>query len=91
MRTLYIQPAAGDSGGALGAALYVYHVLLGQPRAFVRSTPTGARRMARSEMLAAIEASGFPYERIDDDERSSSRAVDDILARQGGRLVPGAL
>ncbi len=32
---LYIQPAAGDSGAALGAALYAHHVLLGQPRRFV--------------------------------------------------------
>jgi carbamoyltransferase len=32
---LYIQPAAGDAGGALGAALYAYHILLGQPRRFV--------------------------------------------------------
>jgi carbamoyltransferase len=30
---LFIQPAAGDSGGALGAALYVWHELLGRPRA----------------------------------------------------------
>src|SRR6058998_99075 len=29
---LYIQPAAGDSGGALGAALVGYHMILGQPR-----------------------------------------------------------
>ena len=33
--SVYIQPAAGDAGGALGAALYVYHVLLGKPRNFV--------------------------------------------------------
>ena len=32
---VYIQPAAGDSGGALGAALYAYHSMLGQPRSFV--------------------------------------------------------
>jgi len=32
---IFIQPAAGDSGGALGAALYAYHVLLGKPRRFV--------------------------------------------------------
>jgi carbamoyltransferase len=29
---LWIQPAAGDSGGALGAALAVYHIMLNQPR-----------------------------------------------------------
>ena len=30
-QNLFIQPAAGDSGGALGAALYLYHGILGQP------------------------------------------------------------
>jgi carbamoyltransferase len=29
---LWIQPAAGDAGGALGAALFVWHHLLGKPR-----------------------------------------------------------
>jgi carbamoyltransferase len=30
--SLWIQPAAGDAGGALGAALFVWHQLLGRPR-----------------------------------------------------------
>jgi carbamoyltransferase len=29
---IWIQPAAGDAGGALGAALFVWHQLLGRPR-----------------------------------------------------------
>ncbi len=29
---IYVQPAAGDSGGALGAASYVYHVYKNKPR-----------------------------------------------------------
>ena len=29
---LWIQPAAGDAGGALGAALFAWHQLLGEPR-----------------------------------------------------------
>ena len=29
---LWIQPAAGDAGGALGAALFVWHQLLEKPR-----------------------------------------------------------
>lgn len=32
---VYIQPAAGDNGTALGAASYVWHQLLDQPRSFV--------------------------------------------------------
>ncbi len=31
-RHLWIQPAAGDAGGALGAALFVWYQLLGRPR-----------------------------------------------------------
>ena len=31
-RDLFIQPAAGDAGAALGAAAYVYHSALGNPR-----------------------------------------------------------
>ncbi|MBI4039380.1 carbamoyltransferase [Candidatus Daviesbacteria bacterium] len=34
---IFIQPAAGDSGGALGAALYVYHHILGHKRVFVQN------------------------------------------------------
>src|SRR5260370_26207463 len=29
---IWVQPAAGDAGGALGAALFVWHQLLGKPR-----------------------------------------------------------
>jgi len=32
---VYVQPAAGDAGLAVGAAYYVYHQILGQPRCFV--------------------------------------------------------
>jgi carbamoyltransferase len=31
---LWVQPAAGDAGGALGAALCAYHVYMGKPRRF---------------------------------------------------------
>jgi carbamoyltransferase len=32
-KNIWIQPAAGDAGGAIGAALAAYHIELGQPRA----------------------------------------------------------
>jgi carbamoyltransferase len=34
--SIWIQPAAGDAGGALGAALFVWHQLLERPRAAAR-------------------------------------------------------
>ena len=33
-KSVYIQPAAGDNGTALGAAYYVWHQTLGHPRAY---------------------------------------------------------
>ena len=32
---VFIQPAAGDAGGAVGAAFYVYNTILGKPRTYV--------------------------------------------------------
>ena len=51
---LWIQPAAGDAGGALGAALFVWHQLLGRPR---HTNPTRERGIAANEDLA--RASGW--------------------------------
>jgi carbamoyltransferase len=76
---VYIQPAAGDSGGALGAALYVYHVLLGQPRRFVMEHAYWGAEYPVDEMKAAIEARGFPYETVEDDEKLLDRVVDRLL------------
>jgi hypothetical protein len=38
--SIWVQPAAGDAGGALGAALAIYHLHLGKPRR-VSNTPDG--------------------------------------------------
>jgi carbamoyltransferase len=38
---IWIQPAAGDAGGALGVALFIWHQLLGQPR---RTCPSDSQR-----------------------------------------------
>ncbi len=68
---LWIQPAAGDAGGALGAALSVWHEYLDKPRA-----GSGIDRMRGSYLGPAfdnnrIEAyltgAGIPYQRLDDD------------------------
>ncbi|MCU0935332.1 MAG: carbamoyltransferase [Gammaproteobacteria bacterium] len=48
---LWVQPAAGDAGGALGAALAAYHGFAGQPRA----VDGGADRMQGSYLGPAFE------------------------------------
>jgi carbamoyltransferase len=59
---LWIQPAAGDAGGALGAPLAVWHNAMGQPR--VAGTTAAGRR--RDQMQGALLGPEFSAEQIRD-------------------------
>jgi carbamoyltransferase len=76
---VFIQPAAGDSGGALGAALYVYHVILGYPRKFTMEHAYWGSQYTESQMAEAIKASSFPYQQFDDEANLLDQAVDTLL------------
>jgi len=65
---LYVQPAAGDSGTAVGAAYYVWNQELGGPRGFVMEHAYTGPGYDDAEIKAAIAAAGFPSERLDDDQ-----------------------
>jgi carbamoyltransferase len=86
---VFIQPAAGDSGGALGAALYAYHVLLGQPRKFVMEHAYWGRGYSPNQVRVAIEATGLPCQRVEDPERRAQMMVDDLLANKVIGLFQG--
>jgi carbamoyltransferase len=76
---VFIQPAAGDSGGALGAALYVYHVLLGQPRKYIMEHAFLGKGYTPGDVKSAIQATGQTYEMIEDNELLTEMIVDDLL------------
>ena len=81
---LYIQPAAGDSGGALGAALYAYHVLLGKPRAFVMQHAYWGKAYSENEIKAALDARGVSYEYVGDDDKLAELCASELAA---GRVL----
>jgi carbamoyltransferase len=54
---VYVQPAAGDGGLAVGAAYYVWHQNLGKPRSFVMDHAYWGPGFSAAEIRAAIEAS----------------------------------
>ncbi|MEE8584692.1 MAG: carbamoyltransferase C-terminal domain-containing protein, partial [Acidobacteriota bacterium] len=71
---LWIQPAAGDAGGALGAALAVWHRYLDQPR---QADPLGNDSQQASllgtaygedEIRAALDRHGAVYRQLDEEE-----------------------
>jgi len=70
---LWIQPAAGDAGGALGAALAVWHQAMGRPRHAdgVHDAMQGAYlgpAFSDDEIEAYLTANGYPARRLSDAE-----------------------
>jgi len=51
---VYVQPAAGDGGLAVGAAYYVYHQILGRPREFVMDHAYWGPAFTHEQMRAAL-------------------------------------
>jgi carbamoyltransferase len=68
---LWIQPAAGDAGGALGAALAGYHLFHGKPRQVpakgdaMRGSYLGPE-FSQAEIEAELTAAGAKFEVLDD-------------------------
>jgi len=64
---LYIQPAAGDSGTAVGAAYYVWNQELGRPRGFVMDHAYTGPEYSDSEIRDALKEARVHAEYLDDD------------------------
>jgi len=79
---LWIQPAAGDDGGALGAALWVWHSLLGKPRQWVQRHAYYGRGYSDDDCRAFLEREQLPYESYKDDGTLTQAVVDALLQRQ---------
>ncbi len=81
---LFIQPAAGDSGAALGAALHVYHGLLGKPRTHTLEHAYWGKSYGEPEIRSFLEGRNIRYEKYEADDRLLDRVVDDLVA---GKVV----
>lgn len=65
---IYIQPNAGDAGGALGAALYAWHVLLGKPRSFVMEHVYWGADFDSAAITSFLDKAGVHYTHYEDDK-----------------------
>jgi carbamoyltransferase len=77
---VWIQPAAGDSGGALGAALYVYHVLLGNRRKFVQENSYWGEGYSPDDVHDRLENASVRFERVNDEEAMIAAMLQDLMA-----------
>ncbi|MGD8388481.1 MAG: carbamoyltransferase C-terminal domain-containing protein, partial [Desulfobacteraceae bacterium] len=85
---LWIQPAAGDAGGALGAALSVWHRYLGNERCVSPGCDSQAGSylgpsFSPDKVVSFLDGKSYPYHRLNGEERS--RIIAEQIAR--GRIV----
>lgn len=81
-KDVYIHPSPGDSGGALGAAQYAWHVLLKNKRSFVMEHAYWGKGYTDSEIQDFLEEQDISYEVFPDDEQLIGGLVDDLQAGQ---------
>ncbi len=79
---IFIQPAAGDSGGALGAAFYTYNSVLRKPRTFTMEHAYWGPQFSDDEIAAAvIDRHDVPHERC--------RSEDELIDRTARLIADG--
>ncbi len=81
---LWIQPAAGDAGGALGAALLVWYQLLDHPRTALASDGQAGSLLGPSfsedEIRSYLDGIAAPYQLFPDDEALCAHVAERLAA-----------
>ena len=94
---IWIQPAAGDAGGALGAALYAWHDIKGKPR---QASPNDSMKgsllgpsFSTDKIKQFLDQNGFPYQQFEpvDREKFVAKAIADekVIGMFQGRMEFG--
>jgi len=63
-RRTWIQPAAGDEGLAIGAALHTYHAVLERPREHQMNHAYLGPEFSESQIESALNSAGIKYQRL---------------------------
>ena len=86
---LFVQPAAGDAGGALGAALWATHVVHALPRsAPLRSAFLGAA-YAQDDIARFLDDSGVAHRAFDDHAALCAEVAERLAEGQVGGWFQG--
>ena len=84
---VYVHPAAGDAGLAVGAAYYVWHQILGKPRSFVMDHAYWGPGYSSEEVQKAIEANGLGKNGC----RIEELAEDSLMQRTAAIIADGKI
>lgn len=81
-KRLFIQPGAGDGGGAIGAAFHFIHHVLGEPRRFVMKHAYWGEEFNDAQISEFLTSANIPHEHIEDEDRLIARTVDALKSKK---------
>jgi carbamoyltransferase len=79
-KDVFIQPAAGDAGGAVGVAFYIYNTLLGNPRTYTWHDAFLGPEFSEQEIFSFLGGYGIVPKAYSRDEILSK--VSEMIAQQ---------
>ncbi len=90
-KNIWIQPAAGDAGSAIGSALAAYHIHEGKPLLEVKAGHQDHMKnsllgpsFTNDEVLKEIEEQGLNYEKIENEDILINHLLDSI---ENGKVI----
>jgi carbamoyltransferase len=90
---IFIQPAAGDAGGAVGVATYIHHTLLGNEREFVWENAYFGPEYSTENIREYLDSHEVKYTELSRDdllERTSEAIIDQkVIGWYQGRMEFG--
>ena len=79
-KKVFIQPAAGDAGGALGAAYFIWHQVFENKRSFVMEHASWGPEFSNEEIKELLDKKGVEYKFLDYDQLLKTTA--DLIDKQ---------
>jgi len=78
-RRIFVQPAAGDSGTAIGVCYQIYNNLLDRTREFIMDGPYTGPEFSNDEIRSELNRAGLQYRSYTDDDlvRQAARDIAD--------------
>lgn len=67
-KNVFVQPAAGDDGGSLGAALYVYHAVRKKKRSYQMQHAYFGKGFTNTEVQSFLKSKKIPFVKMEDEK-----------------------
>ena len=78
-KNAFIQPAASDAGGALGAALYAYYTITGDKNRCVMNHASWGKEYTESDIKQFLDSQNIRYTYVSDRTKLNEIVVDNII------------